>query len=384
MAARGGGVDRDDVLARVDLEQLLDHLTGPADQRRRWHCPERDHPDEHPSVTVRVNADGTQRWRCWSGDHGGTAIDAVIAAHGSDVATALRWLAAHHTNLPAIDRPPTAPVATPGHPDPALAVYVERAARLLWTPAGAAQRDWLHERGLEADVLRANRVGADPGRRHLPRPRGMPGGWPAVIYPALDAAGGVTYLQARYLHPPANRSKYDNPSARLAANPRLAWTVPTHPPQRGGGLVVCEGVCDALVATQDGFRSVAVLGAAYPDGRVADGITATVNADPTLRDGTIDVCFDNDAAGRAGATRLVELLADRHLAATAVTPPDGLDVTEWALHDRMWSTAVTCRTPPPPPPRPPPTPPTPPAPVDPGRPAPVRGLRRSISLSIGR
>ena len=375
MAARGGGVDRDDVLARVDLEQLLDHLTGPADQRRRWHCPERDHPDEHPSVAVRVSADGTQRWRCWSGDHGGTAIDAVIAAHGSDVATALRWLAAHYTNLPAIDRPPPAPVATPGHPDPALAVYVERAARLLWTPAGAAQRDWLHERGLEADVLRANRVGADPGRRHLPRPSGMPGGWPAVVYPALDAAGGVTYLQARYLDPPANRSKYDNPSARLAANPRLAWTVPTDRPQRGG-LVVCEGVCDALVAAQAGFRSVAVLGAAYPDGRVADGITATVNADPALRHGTIDVCFDNDAAGRAGAKRLVELLADRQLTVANVTPPDGLDITEWALRDHLWSTALTPRTPPPTL--------TPPASVVPARPAPVLGPRRTISRSIGR
>ena len=75
-------------------------------------------------------------------------------------------------------------------------------------------------------MLRANAVGADPGRRCLPRPKGLPGGWPAVVYPSLTPTGELTYLQARYLDPPANRSKYDNPSARLAANPRLAWTRP--------------------------------------------------------------------------------------------------------------------------------------------------------------
>ena len=36
-------IDRDDLLARVDLAQLLDALTTghSRDGRRRWHCPDR-------------------------------------------------------------------------------------------------------------------------------------------------------------------------------------------------------------------------------------------------------------------------------------------------------------------------------------------------------
>ena len=55
-AARRRRVDRDELLARVDLRALLDALTGAAGERGRWHCPDRDHPDAHPSVTVGVDS----------------------------------------------------------------------------------------------------------------------------------------------------------------------------------------------------------------------------------------------------------------------------------------------------------------------------------------
>src|SRR3954451_4057484 len=160
-----GHVDRDELLACVDLEALLDALVEPADTRRRWHCPERDHPDEHPSVSVRVSPDGVQRWRCWSGGHGGTAIDAAVAARGLDTGGAIRWLAASYATLQPVARRDPTPLAPFGHPDPAVATYAQRAATFLWTKAGEPQRAWLAERGLEPEVLRANRVGADPGRR---------------------------------------------------------------------------------------------------------------------------------------------------------------------------------------------------------------------------
>jgi hypothetical protein len=336
-----GGVDRDEVLARVDLEALLDSLSGPA-QRHRWRCPDPAHPDEHPSVTVRTGNDGVARWRCWSGGHGGTAIDAVIAAHHLDVGGALRWLAVNHAHLPATEQRPRPPIAPPGRPDPAVGDYARRAAQLLWTAGGARQRAWLTERGLHEAVLRANRVGADPGRRFLPRPRGMPGGWPAVIYPALTPTGDVAYLQARYLTAPDGRDKYDNPSAALAANPRLAWTVPVGEPR--SGLVVCEGTADALVAAQAGFRSVGVLGATYPDARVADGISAAIAADARLGGAPVVVCFDADTAGRAGGAQLVGLLAARHVEAVVVTPPDGCDLTVWAQTDPTWATHVAATT----------------------------------------
>ena len=337
---RPGRPDRDDVLARVDLDTLLDALCTGGDGHGRWRCPDRDHADEHPSVTTQVARDGVQRWRCWSGGHGGTAIDAVMAAHHVDAGGAIRWLAEHYTNLPIIDRQPPTPPAALGHPDPEIGVYVERAALLLWTAAGRPHRDWLAARGLDEDVLRANRVGADPGRRYLPRPKGLPAGWPAVVYPSLTPSGDVAYLQARYLDPPAHRAKYDNPAARLAANPRLAWAVPVGP-ARSGVLVVCEGTADALVAAQAGFRAVGVLGAAYPDERVADGIAAAPHPAPGLADTRVVVCFDDDPAGRAGGARLAELLRGREIPAVSVTPPNGLDVTSWATIDPAWYVVLT-------------------------------------------
>ena len=365
---RTGGVDRGELLARVDLGGLLDHLSGPADRTGRWSCPDRDHPDEHPSVTVRVDHTGTARWRCWSGGHSGTAIDAVIAAQGCDVGTAIRWLADRYGNLP---RQPVRPAAAParvGAPDRVVVDYVCRAEQLLWTTAGKPQRDWLAARGLEEPVLRANRVGADPGRRFLPRPNGLPCGWPAVIYPALASSGEITYLQARYLTPPERRSKFDNPAARLAANPRITCTVPTGP-ARPGTLVVCEGTGDALVAAQAGYRSVGVLGAAYPDAAVANTITTIAAANNTTH---LVVCFDNDPAGMAGATRLCELLDLRHLTAIPVTPPTGMDLTNWAATDHTWADALTETTPAPKP-----------NPVSAATPSPIPANDTDLGLEVG-
>ena len=59
--------DRDELLRRVDLADLLDRLSPPAARmaRRRWRCPHPDHEDRHPSLSMRV-VDGIGRWRCWS------------------------------------------------------------------------------------------------------------------------------------------------------------------------------------------------------------------------------------------------------------------------------------------------------------------------------
>ena len=80
MADDAQRIDRDELLARVDLVELLTALSGTPTRDgsgARWRCPAIDHPDNHPSVTVSVDPSGTQRWKCWSGGHGGTAIDAI-------------------------------------------------------------------------------------------------------------------------------------------------------------------------------------------------------------------------------------------------------------------------------------------------------------------
>jgi hypothetical protein len=330
-------IDRDDLLARVDLPGLLDALSGPG-QRGRWRCPDVEHPDAHPSVTVRVNEQGVQTWRCWSGGHRGTAIDAVIAAHRVDVGGAIRWLTDHYGAWPAVVHPPPPPARPVGQPDRAVGDYLHRAELLLWTPAGSAQRAWLAARGLGEEVLHLNRVGADPGRRFLPRPaRGFPAGWPAVVYPALEPAGDPVYFQARYLDPPQGRSKYDNPAGRFASNPRVTWTRTVGDPAPGV-LVVCEGAPDALVAAQAGYRAVGVLGSGFPDVGVVEAITTAHTGENVPF--TMAVCFDGDDAGRSGAAKLCGLLADRGVPHLDVRPPEGCDVTSWAQTDPGWTAAI--------------------------------------------
>ena len=187
-------------------------------------------------------------------------------------------------------------------------------------------REWLNARGYSDEILALNKVGADPGRRYLPRPKGFPGGWPAAVYPALDRNGAITYFQARYLEPPDGRGKYDNPSRRWAANPRLGWVRPISG-GIGGPLVVCEGIADALAVAERGSMSVGVLGTELVHRRVVAELAEGAH------DGVV-VCFDADEAGQRGAQRLLEELRDSGVRrARNLVPPDGLDATEWLLND---------------------------------------------------
>jgi hypothetical protein len=60
-------LDRDELLARTDLADLATQICGPARGRgrsSRWHCPNPEHPDEHPSMGIYLNGHGLQRWKC--------------------------------------------------------------------------------------------------------------------------------------------------------------------------------------------------------------------------------------------------------------------------------------------------------------------------------
>ena len=73
-----------------------------------------DHDDHHASVTMFRDRHGHERWRCWSGDHRGDAIDLVVAVTGRDRADAVDWLATRAGMIP--DRP--LPPIKPKHVDP--------------------------------------------------------------------------------------------------------------------------------------------------------------------------------------------------------------------------------------------------------------------------
>ena len=334
-----------DILARTDLAALLDELATPATQNirgRKWHCPITGHDDQHPSVTMYTDGRGHQRWRCWSGDdgHRGDALDLVIAVRHQSRRDAIDWLANRvgHAPQPSPTRRP-APTRSNDAAvplDPAVVTYTERCAQLLWTSQGARIRRWLLERGFGDDVLRVNQVGADPGRRSLPRPRGLPAGnGLAATFPALDAGGAIRSVQTRYLEPRPGQPKYDNPAARHATNPRLAWLrppVPRHPDR----LVICEGIPDALTAAQAGYQTVALLGTYAADQRVA----ALLAEHATGHRLAVTAVVDADPAGRAAGTRLAGLLADRHVELRIVEPPEGFDLNGWAQREPSWTNAI--------------------------------------------
>jgi len=329
----------EDVLDRTDLAALLDEMTEPAGRSgpgRKWHCPMPYHEDHRASVSMFRDRHGHERWRCWSGDHRGDAIDLVVTVTGRDRSEAIDLLAARagmHPEQPLPpkrSRPAIAPAAT--EMDPAIARYVHACHRILQTPTGRPIREWLHARGLDEITTRTNLIGCDPGRAMMRRQGGLPrGAGMAATLPAYGPTGQLAYVQARYLDVDHAGRKYDNPSAALAPHPRLAFPV-NATVDRTGVLVVCEGLPDALTATQAGFQSVALLGAQTPD----EGVAARIANHAINTESRIALVCDPDPAGRRVAALLEPLLAEHGQYALVIEPPDGFDLNDWALHDSAW------------------------------------------------
>jgi len=115
---------------------------------------------------------------------------------------------------------------------------------------------------------------------------------------ATTVARRIAAARAFYRHQMLLGARVDNPAAALAPHPRLAFPAPTG--ERGGVLLVCEGLPDALVASQEGFRAVAILGAQTPDATVA----ARIANHAANLDLAVAVVHDTDPAGRSLATNL--------------------------------------------------------------------------------
>jgi DNA primase len=332
----GRRVDRDEVLARTDLAGLLDELCGPREgsgHRARWHCPMPDHPDEHPSVTVSQDRRGTQRWHCWSQGHSGTAIDALVAGRGMSVGDAFEELAQRSGVVG--DRP-LARRVTRSEPPPrftrlaaAVLGYVAICESTLFEPAGQRVLEYLVDvRGLDSDVLRANRVGADPGNLRMSRQAGLTKGAPRAVFPALDHERQVTYFQARPIDTIPGRPKYLNPSGEYGRNPGHGWTVPG----RGGDaepIVICEGFPDAYIANSAGYTAVAVLGTGNATDALAERLA------PRLRGRPVLLALDGDDAGRLATQHLRVGFERCGIMVVEFPLPPGTDLNSWVQSARQ-------------------------------------------------
>ncbi len=323
--------DREALLAAVDLADLADDLlgahVGPL-RSPKWHCPNPQHAQtgRTPPLSIFHSHHGEQRWRCHGCGDGGTAIDLVVACKGGNVRDALDFLAGrvgHHDC--GVDWPPPArPAVRRSLVDRAcrdpegLRRYVDECAERLWKPEGRAIRRWLtNVRGIPADVLEANRIGADLGPRRQERPDGMPRALGAVL-PTI-AQGEVTYAQIRVPHPDPGRPRYLNPTSDLAPNPRVTRMRPVD--CRRPEVIVTEGAIDALSAATAGYRAVGVLSAAYGDEAVAAALARLCQP--------LVLALDADEAGQAASARLAALLEARG------RTPVRLDIRVGDLNDAM-------------------------------------------------
>jgi Toprim-like len=328
--------DRDAILARTDLGQLADELLGGhkgSGTGARWPSPVPGHPQtgKTPPMTIFRTHRGVERWTCWATGTSGTAIDLLVTARGLTVAQAFEHLAARAGTRPVAPGPPsgggrgpTAAGEGSALSDEArhdLLAYVEACEEHLWSSAGKPMRRWLVEtRRLDPDVLRVNRVGADPGPAALARADGLPRGR-GVTFPVLDH-GEVCYVQLRRLG--SGGPKYTSPAARrFGPNPRVAEVALVEPSAPDAPIVVAEGPCDALTVAGASLPAVALLGAAMPNTAVARRLAQTCRL--------LVLALDGDAAGAAGTATLNRVLKEvGSRSVVDISIADGCDLNSWS------------------------------------------------------
>ena len=243
-AATAGYRDREDLaelVARVDLAALVEEHAGPGQRQGAgwvYSCPHPGHPDAHPSFTVKRDAHGVERAKCWSVcAWSGDALDLVQWLRGCDVAEAAQYLRAR-TGTTDHYRPtgprPTPPRARPPAP---LTPLPEGPAR---PPAEAAARimaGYLHRRGWPPEAV--DRFGLEVvldtrGRPTIRHPFYVPGGAGGVLASWQDRATSSTA-----------RPKWVAPAGR----PLPPWNVAALEAEDVAAVILCEGPADAMAAT---------------------------------------------------------------------------------------------------------------------------------------
>lgn len=332
--------DRDEILSRIDLEELADTLLGGRHPRTRsWRCPNPSHKQtgKTPPVTVFPGYRG-MRWHCHGCGEGGTAIDlAISAGPASDFREAVEWLADYANVTPDHGpgmRPPSTqrPADGRGSADVpissirSMTAYVSSCSAWLLRPEATPVRRWLtDERAIPAEVLLPEKVGADLGPVRLPRPDGLPRAFPAAVFPAR-VDGELVYVQSRLVQPGDRR--WLNPRSTFAPNPRVA-ELGAAVTERGP-VVVTEGVIDGLSAVAGRLRAIALLGAANAGRETVARVAGSRNGSLVL------LATDNDDAGRRAREKLRTGLVALGVPVSDLNIPERFkDLNDWHREARL-------------------------------------------------
>lgn len=306
----------DRIKANVSIELVLSWFNRKV-VKGRTQCifPERHaHGDRTPSMSVFSEG----RFKCWvCEDVHGDVLQLVRLALGFSFPEAVAWLEERvfpgHECVEAIISPvqsKSVPVQiSPKTVDQVVQTQkvVEYFLSRLVAPMGESEK-WLRNRGIFSRAIQKSGILAiqDPeraesamverfGKEHL------------SMCGFLDRSGrftfrrhplifpyGQTWFQARALEPTVRPKELNcrGPIPHLFAIENL---------HKGDGpLFLCEGVVDALTLMQRGLRAMAVPGAGAFKKEWAHGFKGK----------TVFVAFDADQAGRNGAQRVCQILAE--------------------------------------------------------------------------
>ncbi len=305
-------VDRDELLAAVDLGELLEELAGIERRGHEFPCPMPTHEQtgRTPPVSLKSDGRGYELWHCHACGVGGTAIDAVMCADGLSAREAIAQLdkrSGQHrrprSSRQVNRRPPAAPSPAPPGED-----ELERLRRAM-TPDVEARLQAL--RGWSPEALRSLSVGYD-GQR--------------VTFPVRDAAGAVVGA-LKYQPDPARRADAPKMLASKGA-PRAMFPRPEDVP--GGVLYVAEGEPDAVTLRSLDLAGVGLPGTGKRDpswwprlGRQRDRVVIITDSDDPGRQLAADAA--RAISPHCRDVRVVDLAPDRS---------DGYDLTALLLEAR--------------------------------------------------
>lgn len=238
----GSDPEREELLARIDLGELLVELTGIDARGRAFPCPNPDHEQTGKTPPVSISfSNGYAVWNCHRCGAGGTAIDALQLAHNVDAGGAFAELRRRTGAKPTRTRAPHN-----GPKSPPASQHRMSNGRAKIDPAAA----YLLERGFpERAVLEVGWRVEPLGNRY--RRYGLPAGAAeaaAWIIPYRHPNGNVAFERIRLIGD-ADLERFGGGKYRQPAGRALALYDPY------GSL---EGPLDAALLVEGEANAVAV------------------------------------------------------------------------------------------------------------------------------
>lgn len=300
---------------QIDLHDLAERLGLERPQAGgNYRSP--THNDSNPSLSIYQAKDGSQRWKDWSTDRGGTCIDLVCYVEQCDVAEAIRRL--HEIYGLPVDAPRTPQPVRPQ-------TLAEKIAESCLAQAESA-RAYLKGRGITDAVIdraiQAKAIGWNTWTSPKVEPGGFGHGGPALAtIVRSENTGLVVAVDMRYADPALNGGVKTQTQGEKQGSP---WTMDWRRLRKAQTVVVVESAINAMsidCCELPGTATLAIRG------------TANVgNIDWHILAGKrVIICMDNDdpannphgrSPGREAAWQLHEALTALNVAALMVCQDD--------------------------------------------------------------